>query len=75
MSSLKERFDKVYNNNKEIAKMLVDKKVFGVGIDVVDGIEELWINEQCDGYYDMELTKDICVKLSKYFSDLSSILE
>lgn len=78
MSKLEDGLIKVDSQNNEIVKQLLSDRVFNVEYveneNQIDGVERLYITEGCDDYFSMELTKDRCLALSKYFKELSDIL-
>lgn len=78
MKKLKKKLSEVNEQNKDIVRLCSDERVFKVeyisGKLQLDGVPKLYIIEGCDNYYGICLTKETCVKLANYFSELADIV-
>lgn len=61
----------VLEKHKTILSKLESKRIFVLETHSCD---VLHIREACDEWFDMELTKDDCLKLSELFKDLGEML-
>lgn len=62
-------YEKVIQKHNDILTMMGEERVFGIA-----KYCHVHIEEACDGYYSVKLTKSICNSLSELFKDLSEVL-
>ena len=55
----------------EIFNKMYDKRIF-----LIEAYKShFYIKEACDEYFDIELTKEMCIELSKAFGELANLIE
>lgn len=55
----------------EVFNQLYDERIF-----LIEAYKNhFYIKEACDEYFDMKLTKEMCIELSKAFGELASLIE
>lgn len=61
----------IFEKYKPVMEKILDRRVFYVS----KYEDKFYLNENCDNYFGMELTTEICNDLSLFFKDLSNYME
>lgn len=61
---------KIFKKYEPVMEKILDERVFYIREH--DG--KFYLNENCDGYFGIELTPEICNELSLFFKDLSGYM-
>jgi predicted double-glycine peptidase len=72
----KEKFKMIYNGSKDILDELKYKRVLNIYTeedDNDDKINHIILEEGCDTYYKIYITRNDCLQLAKFFNALSDI--